>query len=467
MYSRRTQPASRALALLLACLSGIALLCLFLLASTRSALAASSHVDVMVLNYEIGPFSSRVLAQAIDSAEHDGAQALVLEIDTPGGDIESMKTMNQAELASKVPIIAYVTPTGGRAASAGAFVALAAPVVAMAPATRIGASSPVTGSGGNIDSTLKAKIENDLSASMAGIQTRYHRNVPLAQAMVLQAKSYDEVTALKDHIVDIGGSDAANLKTLLQTVDGRSITLYGGQTVTLHTADSSTQTLNPDAFDEVYAFLLDPNVVFLLFVIAMIGIYLEISHPGAILPGVTGAIALLLFLFAVGSLAPNWAGLALMVLAFVLLVLDIRLPTHGILTGGAVISLIVGSLLFFNSGGPYDGPKINPLVVYVISGFVGLIGLMLVAFIVRAQRMPVSTGAEGMVGSKVKALTPLLPEGRVRYAGEDWAAVLDQPDEAADPGTELIITAVEGLRLHVRPLHAHPSFEPHQGPVPK
>lgn len=201
-------------------------------------------------------------------------------------------------------------------------------------------------------------------------------------------------------------------------------------------------------------FLLNPNVVFLLFVVAMLGIYLEISHPGAILPGVAGAIALALFLFAASSLSPNWAGLVLMAVAFVLLVLDLQLPTHGVLTIGAVISLIIGALWFFNSGGPTNGPQVDPLVVYTVSSVIGLIGLTLVTFIVRAQRLRVTTGIKGMIGTTVVALTPLRPAGRVSYAGENWAAVLDAPATFADVGSKLQIVSVEGLRLRVRPLNA-------------
>jgi len=194
----------------------------------------------------------------------------------------------------------------------------------------------------------------------------------------------------------------------------------------------------------------DPNIVFLLFVVAMMGIYVELSHPGAILPGVVGAIALLLFLLSAGSLSPDWAGFALMVLASLLLVLDVKLPAHGTLTVGAVIALIVGSLLFFNTGN--SGPQIDPVIVYVMGCVIGLIGLSLVAFVVRARRRAITTGVESMIGASVEALTPLQPEGRVNYAGENWAAVLDPPDASADPGSELQIVAVEGLRLHVRTL---------------
>src|SRR5216684_4357386 len=270
-----------------------------------------------------------------------------------------------------IAVISYVSPTGGFAASAGAFVALAAHIAAMVPTTRIGASSPIASTGADIGSTLKAKLEHDLVASITGIQNRYHRRgVDLAAKMVTDAASYDDVTAENQGIVDLG---ATTLSDLLTKVDGRSVTLNSGRTVTLQTAGISVQMIEPTFFDSLYSFLLDPNVVFLLFIVAMIGIYLEISHPGAILPGTAGAIALVLFLIAIGSLALNWAGLALLVLAFVLLVLDLRLPTHGVLTVGAVISLVVGALLFFNSGGPYSGPQVNPLVVYSMAALIGLI----------------------------------------------------------------------------------------------
>ncbi len=449
MDSRQPYRKPSWLSLLFPCAIVFVAVLLSLSLSTRSAEAASPHVDVMVLNSEISPASLRFLTRAIETAEHDGAQALVIEIDTPGGAIDSMKAMTQAELASSVPIIAYVSPAGGRAASAGAFVTLAAHIAAMSPTTRIGASSPVTSTGGDIDSTLKSKIENDLIAAITGIQQRYGRDVPSAVAMVTNATSYDDTTAVQKHLVDLR---ATNLNDLLNKVQGRTVTLNSGRSVTLQTATVSVQMINASAIDTLYGFLIDPNVVFLLFIVAMIGIYLEISHPGVILPGVTGAIALLLFLFAVGSLSPNWAGLGLMVLAFVFLILDVQLPTHGALTIGAVISLIVGALLFFNSGGPYDGPQVNPLVVYTMSGVIGLIGLTLVTFIVRARRKATPSGVATMIGAKAIALTALLPEGRVNYAGENWAAILVPPTPSLDAGSEVQIVAVEGLRLFVQPI---------------
>jgi len=452
MYSRH----GHALQFYLLLLGSLIVVLLFFSLSARTANAASPHIDVMTLHTEIDPASLSFLKKAIITAEGDGAQALVIEINTPGGDLTSMKSMTEEELNSTVPIVTYVSPTGGFAASAGAFVTLAAPIAAMAPTTRIGASSPIASTGADIGSTLKAKLENDLVAAITGIQNRYGRNVPLATAMVTQAASYDDQTAYTNKLVDLR---AASLGDLLNQVDGRTAQLANGP-VTLHTAGLNVQTLQPGVFDYFYSFLVDPNVIFLLFIVAMIGIYLEISHPGAIIPGVIGGIALVLFLFAVGSLSPNWAGLALMVLAFVLLVLDLRLPAHGVLTIGAIISLIFGSLLFFNSGGPYDGAKVNPIVVYIMAGMIGLISFALIAIVVRAQRRPITTGIEGMIGAKAVALTPLVPMGRVSYGGEIWSAIVDDPTASADEGSEVQVVAIEGLLLHVQPVrHQQPALD--------
>lgn len=463
MYPRHIHQRLRLLSLLAISLLTVVIACLSFIVTSSTAVASSDHVDVMTLNTEIDTASARFLTNTITTAEHDGAQALVIQIDTPGGDIGSMKVMVEAELNSSVPIITYVSPTGGYAASAGAFVALAAPIAAMAPTTRIGASSPVTSTGGDISSTLKSKLEHDLVALLTAIQNRYHRTgVDLTTKMVTDAVSYDDTIAENNHIVDLG---ANNLSDLLSKVDGLSVTLASGQSVTLHTAGVNVQTMQPSLFDSLYGWLLDPNVVFLLFVIAVIGIYLEISHPGVILPGVVGSIALLLFLFGVGSLSPNWAGLALMALAFVLLVLDLRLPTHGVLTLGAMFALISGALLFFNSGGPYNGLQVNPLVVYTMAGLIGLISFTLIAVIVHTQRLPVTNGVEGMIGAKAVTLTPLLPEGWVSYSGECWSAILEPPATVLDAGSEIQIVSVEGLRLHVRPLPVRTLIDTYIAPL--
>ena len=196
--------------------------------------------------------------------------------------------------------------------------------------------------------------------------------------------------------------------------------------------------------------LLDPNIVFLLFVVAVLGIYIEISHPGTLVPGVIGGIAFLGFLFAASFLTPDWVGLVFMLLAAVLLVLDVKLTSHGVLTVGAMVSLVVGAFLFFNSAGPGNA-QLNPILVYSVTAIVGIVGFLLARIALRVRGMRVTTGVESMIGATVTAKTPLVPEGRVRYAGEDWGAVLDDATASADPGSKLQIVSVEGLRLHVQP----------------
>jgi membrane-bound serine protease (ClpP class) len=198
--------------------------------------------------------------------------------------------------------------------------------------------------------------------------------------------------------------------------------------------------------------LLDPNVIFLLFIVALIGIFVEASHPGTIIPGIVGSIALIFFLLGAWFYSPNWAGLVFMALAFVLLMLDVKLPAHGILTVVAVVSLIAGSFLFFNSGQPSHGPQLNPVLVFAMGGLVGLVGLYIVTLIVRIRRRSVKSGTDSMIGATVIASTPLQPTGRVDYKGENWTAVLDDPSTSVDPGTEVRIVAVEGLLVHVQPL---------------
>ena len=204
--------------------------------------------------------------------------------------------------------------------------------------------------------------------------------------------------------------------------------------------------------DTFLSLLLDPNVIFLLFIVALIGIFVEISHPGAIIPGVVGSIALILFLFGAWFLSPNWVGLLFMVFAFVLLLLDVKLPAHGILTLGAVVSLIAGAFLFFNGGQSSRGSQLNPILVFAMGGLVGLVGLYIVTLVVRTRRRTVKTGKDSMIGATVIASTPLQPVGRVNYKGEDWTAVLDDPSISVDQGTEVRIFGVEGLLVHVQPV---------------
>jgi len=289
MYSRHARRKPYVLSLLPVSIIVVVLVLVSLSLTSRTVSAASPHVDVMNLNSAINPASLRYLTNSISTAESDGAQALVIEINTPGGDLQSMESMKVAELNSTVPIISYVSPQGAYAASAGAFVTLAAQIAAMAPGTTIGASSPVDINGGDLGDTLKAKIESVLVSDMTNIQTRYGRNIDEAIKMVTEAKSYTDQQAKAQGIIDFR---AANLGDLLNQVNGRSVTLVSGHSVTLQTAGDAVLDINAGPVDALFNLLLDPNVAFLLFIVAMVVIFVEISHPGAILPGAARGIAL-------------------------------------------------------------------------------------------------------------------------------------------------------------------------------
>jgi membrane-bound serine protease (ClpP class) len=431
----------------------LSLLCAGLLLLTASvkpapARADGAHVDIVKFNRDVDPASTNFLTGAIDTAQQDGASALVLVLDTPGGDLDSMRTDIEKELVSSTPIIAFVGPQGAHAASAGTFLALAAPVVAMAPNTRIGAASPVTGTGDNLPSTLDTKVKQDLTAIIRRLQTTYHRKTAPAEATVNDAASYNDTEALANGLVDL---QASSLDDLLAQVDGRVVTLATGAQVTLRTAGASQTQLEPTLANEVQAFLADPTVLFLLFILAAACLYIELSHPGAIVPGVIGALALILFLFSAGSIQPNWAGLALMLLAIVLLAIDVRAPTHGFLTIGALVSLVIGALIFFDTGTNHTGPGLNPLALVGAVAALGAISLAILSFAIRAQRRPVTTGVEGLVGQTATVIVALTPSGRVRLRGENWAARLASGDGMARVGDLVRVTAIDHITLIVEP----------------
>lgn len=389
-----------------------------------AARADGAHIDAVTFQRTVDPASARFLDDAIDTAQHDGATLLLIRLDTPGGDLESMKLITEKELASKLPIVVYVAPQGGRAGSAGTFIALAAPIVAMAPNTRIGAASPINGNGQNLTSTLDTKIKNDLEALLRRMQTTYNRNVDLALRTVSDAAAYDDQEAIAQQLVTLGAASDADL---LASLDGKSLTLASGPTVTLRAANLPVTELEPTVANKVETVLLDPNILFLLFIVAAICLYLELSHPGAIVPGTVGAIALVIFLFGSGALDPNYTGLVLMLLAVALLAVDLRVPTHGVLTFGAMISLVVGTLIYFDTGASPGAQPVNPYVLGGAAVAMGLISLFVISYIVGGRRGLVTAGGDGLIGTAATVTVPLAPTGRVRIYGEDWAARLAEP----------------------------------------
>ncbi|HET8909659.1 MAG TPA: NfeD family protein [Ktedonobacterales bacterium] len=416
-----------------------------------SSHAAGPRVDVVAFDQDVSPASARFTTGAIQTARADGSVLLVIEMDTPGGDLESMKAISQAILASPVPIVVYVTPAGGRAASAGALIAFNAPIIAMAPGTRIGAASPIDSAGQNLPSTLDTKVKNDLLAMVRSVQQAYHRAEAPAEQTVANAASFTDQEALANGMINLRATSRSDL---LAHLNGTTITLFSGKSVAVQLAGLPITLLEPTLADQVQGFFLDPTVLFLLFIVAAVCIYLELAHPGAIVPGTIGAIALLLFLLGAGALNPNWTGLALMLLAIVLLAIDVRVPTHGVLSAGALISLALGSFIFFDTGVDRGTQLLSPIIIGGVVVGVGLIALFVLQYAIRSQRWPVRTGSAGLVGQQATVLSPLAPDGRVRVLGEDWSARLAHPESSAsvEPGASVRVVRVEGLRVFVEPV---------------
>ncbi len=416
-----------------------------------AAHADAPHVDLFAFQRDVDPAGARAVADAINTAEHDGATLLVITIDTPGGDLDSMEQIVHAELAATIPIVTYVSPQAAQAASAGSFVALAAPIAAMAPNTRIGAASPVDANGDDLPATLKSKVEQDLEALMRSIQSDYHRSVAPAEAMISNATAYTDSEAMSQGIISL---QADSLSALLSQLDGYSGVYASGASFTVQTAGLAVETLQPSFASDIETFLFDPTVLFILFVVAAICIYLELAHPGATVPGVVGAIALVVFLIGAIGINPNWGGLALMFLAILLLVVDTRAPTHGVLSVGALISLVAGALIFFDTGSNVGAANVNPAAIVGVTAGVGLVALLVLRFSIGAQLRRVTTGKESYVGQVVTVIDPLAPEGRVSLLGENWSARLAPSATAAGPlpvGAKARIVRVDGLTLIVDP----------------
>jgi membrane-bound serine protease (ClpP class) len=413
--------------------------------------ADAPHIDVLSFQRDVDPSGARAVTDAITTAEHDGATLLVITVDTPGGDIDSMNKIVQAELAATIPIATYVSPQAAQAASAGSFVTLAAPIAAMAPSTRIGAASPVDAAGNDLPATLKSKVEQDLEALMRSIQTDYHRSVAPAEAMIATATAYTDSEAMSQGIISL---QADSLSALLGQLDGYSGVYASGATFTVQTAGLAVQTLQPSFASDIETVLFDPTVLFILFIVAAICIYLELAHPGATVPGVVGAIALVVFLIGAVGITPNWGGLALMLLAILLLAVDTRAPTHGVLTVGALISLVAGALIFFDTGSNVGAATVNPAAIVGVTVGVGLVALLVLRFSIGAQLRRVTTGKESYIGQVVTVIEPLAPQGRVNLLGENWSATLTARAGDAGPlpvGARARVVRVEGLMLVVEP----------------
>ena len=415
----------------------IAAMVLVLLAAP--AWAAPAPVATVVVDGVISPVTLRLVETAITRAKASGAQALVIQLDTPGGLERSMRAICQRLLSADIPVIVWVGPTGARAASAGVFITMAAHVATMAPATNIGAAHPVA-VGGSIDKESLRKVENDAAAFIRTIALERGRNADWAEKAVRQSVSITERDAVRLKVVDFVADSIPDLMTKL---DGRSVKTARGA-VTLATRDAVAKPIEVGVRDRVLAIITDPNVAYVLMMLGTLGLIFELSNPGAILPGVIGGISLILAFFAFQSLPINFAGLLLILFAIILFIAEVKVTSHGVLAIGGIVAMALGSLML------YDAPEVGFRVSWrVLVPTVALTaGLFLFALTlgVRAFRRRPLLGTSGLVGEVGVARGALEPDGQVSVHGELWRAVADRP--IAD-GTPVTIVDVQGLTLRV------------------
>jgi membrane-bound serine protease (ClpP class) len=393
----------------------------------------------------IHPVSAELIQDAIRTADESGAAAVVLELSTPGGLLTSTREITTAMLGARTPVVVWVAPDGAQNASAGFFILLAADVAAMAPNTNTGAAHPVGGQGEDIGGTLGEKMEQDAAANIRALAARTGRNVELAEAAVVKSRSFTAREALDGKLIDL---IAPTLPELLRAIDGRTVR-KGNQGIVLRTAGASVREVELPSLRKVLAFVADPNIAYILLVLGGLGLYFELMNPGAILPGVVGGICLILAFFALSVLPVNVAGLALILLALLFFIAEIKVVSHGLLAVGGVISLVLGSLMLFKTADAMLQVSLQ-LIASLVVFTVAVVGLMLF-LAARAQREPVRTGAEGLLSERGKARTALAPRGKVFVHGELWDAVAAEPVAV---GETVEITAVRNLTLEVRALRS-------------
>lgn len=411
------------------------------------ATAAEPNV-VMVgsITGAINPITERYVARVIDEGEARGVAAIVFEIDTPGGLIDSTYAITARMLTSRVPIVTYVAPTGARAASAGTFITLAGNVAAMAPATNIGAAHPVDSSGNDIQGDLRTKAENDAVAHIVNIANARGRNAQWAENAVRNSVSIGVDEAVRTHVADLEANDVADL---LAKIDGRTVTTAAG-TMTLATKGATTDDASPNPFESLLHLVVDPQIAVLLFTIGTYGIIFELSNPSLLFPGIVGVIAVVLALFAFGTLDANATGIALMVFAVVLFVLELKLPSHGILTIGGLVALLMGTIILFPPLRPtFPGIRntVEPAVIAATVGVTAAFFLVLARFALGRRGAYIAPEATRLLGATGVAKSEIDPSGVAHVGGEDWSVLAEGP--AIPKGERVRVKRVDSLRLIV------------------
>ncbi len=407
---------------------------------------ASADVLKIVVSDTIQPITDEYIGRAVAEAQQRGDKAVLIELNTPGGLLESTRDIVTKILNSPVPVIIYVAPTGSRAASAGFFILEAADVAAMAPGTNTGAAHPVTITGGKMDDIMKAKIENDSAAFMRSYVAKRGRNVEVAESAVRQSKSFTDAEALKQNLID---AVASSEQDLLQQLQGKTVKRFNGTEVKLDLAGQPIRDYDMTLKERILAYIMDPNIAFILLAIGALALYAEFNHPGAVVPGTVGVIFILLAAFALNLLPVRHAALLMILAAFILFALEAKFATHGILGIGGIVMLTLGALLLVDA--PIPEMRVRLLTALAVSIPVGLITIFLMGIALKARRNKVVTGSQGMIGEVGVAQTALAPRGKVFVHGELWDAVATAN---VAPGESVVVRRVDGLQLQVEPVTA-------------
>jgi len=390
----------------------------------------------------IHPISAELIVDAVRDADAARASVLIIELDTPGGLVTSTREISSAILGAQTPVVVYVSPAGAQAASAGFFILMSADIAAMAPGTNTGAAHPVGAGGEDIEGNMAKKVEEDSSANIRALARRNGRNVELAQAAVIDSRSYTADEALEGKLIDL---IAPSFDKLVAALDGRTVK-RGDDLVTLRTKGAVVQEVEMSAMRRILSVIADPNIAFMLLSLGGLGLYFELMNPGAILPGVVGGICLILAFFALSVLPVSYAGLALLFLALVLYIAEIKVVSHGVLAIGGTVALVLGGLMLFKT--PEPAMRVSLEVIVSLALFSLLTVGFLTFMAIRSRQVPVRTGREGLLHEIGIARSPIAPRGKVFVHGEIWDAVSEEPVAAGEP---VEVVAVRNLTLAVRP----------------
>ena len=414
-----------------------------LLTLTAQAAFAAPKVVAVDVDGVVHPVTVEIIGAAIAQAKQAGASLILVRLNTPGGLMTAMDKTIQEMIASPVPIVTYVTPSGGRAASAGFFLLETGEIAAMAPSTRTGAAHPVA-EGGEMDAVMAQKVENDAAAGLRSIVMKRGRNAELAETAVRQSKSFTEREALDQHLIDL---IEPTERDLLNALDGRTVTRIDGATQTLHTAGAEIDEYHPTLRERIISSIADPNIALILLIVGALCLYLEFHSPGLVVPGVAGAIMVLMALSAISVLPISWLGASLLLLAFALFILEAKFATHGILGVGGAVSMVLGAVMLVDS--PVPEMRVHWGTAIALALPFSAITVFLLSLAVRARRNKVETGKEGLIGETGSAVTELAPEGKIFIEGTYWDAVSAKPVAA---GARVKVTAIDKLKLTVEPL---------------